>query len=123
MHHYNKEIGYYGETLATEYLLNLGYKLLEKNFKCKLGEIDIICLDKEYIVFIEVKTRYNNHYGSPSESVNIKKQFKIFKTAQYYILKEQLFNSNFRFDVIEVLLNLDNETPFINLLKDAFQIY
>lgn len=123
MYHYNKEIGAYGETLAANYLTDLGYKLLERNYKCKIGEIDIICLDKDYIVFIEVKTRYTNHYGVPSESVNVKKQFKILKTAQNYILKEKLFNSNFRFDVIEVLLNPDNEKPFINLLKDAFQIY
>ena len=123
MHNYNKEIGQYGENLASSYLLNIGYKLLNRNYKCKLGEIDIICLDKKYVVFIEVKTRYNINYGRPSESVNTKKQFKIFKAAQYYIQEKKLFNSYFRFDVVEVFLNSGIEEPMINLFKDAFQIY
>ncbi|MDP4179127.1 MAG: YraN family protein [Bacillota bacterium] len=122
MYNYKKDIGNYGETLAVNYLLSLGYKLIETNYRCKLGEIDIICSDKEYIVFSEVKTRYSNNFGFPSESVNIKKQYKIYKTAQYYILNKKVFNYNYRFDVIEVILNLDEEKPIINLLTNAFQL-
>lgn len=122
MYNYKKDIGSYGETLAVNYLLSLGYKLIETNYRCKLGEIDIICLDKEYIVFSEVKTRYSHNFGFPSESVNIKKQYKIFKTAEYYILNKKLFNYNCRFDVIEVILNLEEEKPIINLLTNAFQL-
>lgn len=122
MHCLNKNIGRYGEDIAERYLKNLGYVILNRNFSCKLGEIDLIGKDKDYICFIEVKTRYNSTYGYPSESVTTKKQFKIYKTAEVYILKNKLFNCNFRFDVVEILLNLNENDPHIRLIKNAFQL-
>ncbi|EJO5348193.1 YraN family protein [Clostridium botulinum] len=123
MHYCNKDIGYFGEDLACEYIKNLGYIILEKNFKCKLGEIDIIAKDKNIIAFIEVKTRYNYIYGSPSESITFKKQNKIYKTAEYYTIKNGIYNKFFfRFDVVEIILNKINNNYSVNLIKDAFQI-
>lgn len=74
------EIGKLGEDLACKYLQNKGYKILERNFEAKQGEIDIIALDKEELVFIEVKTRSNILYGKPAEAVNEIKQNHLIKT-------------------------------------------
>lgn len=117
----NKKIGSYGETIAEDYLKSIGYIILEKNFTCKIGEIDLIAKDKNHISFIEVKTRYGTPYGTPGESITTSKQYKIYKTAQTYILKKKLYKSNFRFDVIEIILNNTN-SPYIKLIKDAFRI-
>ncbi|GAA0722958.1 YraN family protein [Clostridium malenominatum] len=122
MHFSNKKIGILGEELAQKYLVKLGYIILDKNYRCKTGEIDIIGKDGECISFIEVKTRRSNSYGSPGESVNYIKQHKIYKTAQMYILKKKLHKFNFRFDVIEVILKHGSNDFSIKLLKDAFQL-
>lgn len=117
----NKEIGNHGELAAQKYLEGLGYVILEKNFRCKSGEIDIIAKDKAAIAFIEVKSRYNTSFGLPCESVTYKKQLKLYKAAQTYILKRKPHQFFFRFDVVEVLLNTDNDMININLIKNAFQ--
>jgi putative endonuclease len=118
----NKSIGNFGEDLAENYLKQSGYKIIERNFKCKIGELDIIGKDDKYITFIEVKTRYSNLYGSPCESVTVSKQLKIYKTAQCYIMLNQLYKLSFRFDVVEVILNNIDNTHNIRLIKNAFQI-
>ncbi len=117
----NKQIGYYGEQLCENYLISIGYNILCRNFSCKVGEIDIIARDKSFICFIEVKTRYNNIYGVPCESVIGAKEYKIFRVAQYYINKYNLHKNYFRFDVAEVCLNHHNDDCKINIIKDAFQ--
>ena len=99
------ELGKEGENYATEYLKNKGYKILQRNFSCKQGEIDIIAKEKEEYVFIEVKTRQNFHYGSPAESVTGGKQKHIWKATKYYIYLHKLENKYIRFDVIEVYKN------------------
>lgn len=122
MHSFNKDIGSYGEAAAVNYLKKLGYRILDKNFRCRTGEIDIIGKYKNYICFIEVKTRYTLSFGTPSEAVSWSKQKKIYKTAEYYIMYKKLYNCAFRFDVIEVLLNeLDNNYN-INYIENAFQL-
>ena len=119
---FNKDIGEFGEGISESYLKNSGYKILEKNFKCKCGEIDLIASNDGCICFIEVKTRYGTNFGMPSESVIFSKQHKINKTAQVYILRKNINNWNFRFDVIEVILNSDNNEFSVNHIKDAFQV-
>ncbi|NEZ46069.1 YraN family protein [Clostridium niameyense] len=123
MHCFNKDIGYFGEAIASKYLQNSSYIIIEKNFRCKIGEIDIIAKDNDYICFIEVKSRYSTCYGSPCEAVNYYKQKKLYKTAQMYIIKNHLFNKfNFRFDVVEVVFNKNTNKPSIKLIKNAFQL-
>lgn len=119
---FNKDIGAFGENIATDYLKNLGYKILDKNFRSKCGEIDIIASNNGYICFVEVKTRYGINFGLPAESVIYSKQRKIYKTAQVYISFKKITNSNFRFDVIEVTLNGDNNDFLVNHIEDAFQL-
>ncbi len=101
----NYIIGNMGEQEATEYLVKNGYKILDKNFKCSIGEIDIIALDKnKEIVFIEVKTRNNLFYGYPAESVTNKKLQHIYNTAKYYLHIRNLEDSLVRIDAIEVYI-------------------
>lgn len=99
-----QEIGKLGENLATKYLENLGYKIIERNFLCRQGEIDIIAHNKQEIVFIEVKTRTNLHYGKPAEAVTNIKQKHIEKSAKYYLYKNKLEKAYVRIDVIEIYI-------------------
>lgn len=116
----NREIGTLGESLAEKYLLNHQYKILYKNYRTKNGEIDIIATEKEYLVFIEVKTRRNISYGYPREAVNHNKQIKIKEIALDYLRTNRLCKEHIRFDVVEVILNQYFQEKSINLLKNAF---
>ncbi|WP_425449593.1 YraN family protein [Dethiothermospora halolimnae] len=116
----NKRVkGNIGEDIAIEYLEKNGYKIIDRNFSSRFGEIDIIAR-KDYIVaFIEVKTRSSIKYGNPYEFVDKNKQRKIGKTALYYIKINNLINTQFSFDIMEVFLKEQNK---INHIKDAFWI-
>ena len=118
MEKYNKTIGNYGESQAAEFLKNNKYKIIEKNFSCKFGEIDIIAKDKNIVVFVEVKSRSNKKYGTPALAVNYYKRKNIIKAAKYYIMKNKLQNEFCRFDVVEILL--ENDDNNIRLIKNAF---
>ena len=98
------EIGKIGEDLATKYLENLGYTIIERNFVAMQGEIDIIAKDKEELVFIEVKTRTNTLYGKPIDAVNEIKQKHLISTTKYYLYSKHLENEFVRLDVVEVYL-------------------
>lgn len=95
-------MGRAGERKATEFLKKNGFKILTKNYKTPFGEIDIIALDKESIVFIEVKTRTSEVYGAPCEAVDKKKQERYYKSATYYLQKEKKTDNSCRFDVVEI---------------------
>lgn len=99
-----KNVGNVGEDIATKYLEEKGYEIIERNFVCKLGEIDIIAQDKDEIVFIEVKTRKVLSYGKPADSVNEEKQKHIYRAAEYYLLINDKLDDFTRIDVVEVYL-------------------
>ena len=98
------EIGKIGEDLAVKFLENSNFKILERNFECRQGEIDIIALDKNELVFLEVKTRTNIKYGKPAEAVDKTKQKHLTKAVQYYLYSRHLENRFVRIDVIEVYI-------------------
>ena len=111
----NKQKGNAGEQKACEYLKAQGYQILEQNFHCKVGEIDIIAKNGKYLVFVEVKYRKNSSHGSPLEAVNFTKQKKISQTAGYYLMtKHKKENVSVRFDVVSVL------GEEVTLIKNAF---
>lgn len=114
---YTQRVGRFGEDEAEKYLKQKGYKILERNFSCKRGEIDIIALDKNEIVFIEIKARISLKYGLPSEAVTKYKLKHIYKTAEYYLYSRNLQNENTRIDVIEVYIQ--NRQVIINHLKQV----
>ncbi len=99
----NKFTGNLGEKAAIEYLKKKKYKILETNYQNKVGEIDIVAKAKKVLVFVEVKSRTSDYFGLPSEAVGKRKQYKIRRVAQGYILKHRLFDSPVQFDVIEIL--------------------
>lgn len=113
----NIEKGKLGEQIARNYLIQSGYKIIETNYKNKIGEIDIIALDGEILTFIEVKARTSNAYGYPYEAVNYKKQKKIVNISIVYIKQKKLSNIQLRYDIIEVYLTRKDK---INHIKDAF---
>lgn len=96
-----RSIGNLGEKAAAKFLIKNKYKIIQVNYSNKHGEIDIICTDKDYIVFVEVKTRSKNSFTTGYEAVNKKKQYNIFKTAHTY-LNEYPSDKQPRFDIIEV---------------------
>lgn len=100
----NRKFGNIGEDISATYLKQLGYEILERNFSCRQGEIDIIAKDKDEYVFIEVKTRSSLCYGKPREAVDNYKQKHIYKTTKYYLHINNLEKVFVRFDVIEVYL-------------------
>lgn len=112
------QFGKFGEDLAGKYLTKKGYKVIERNFRNRYGEIDIIAHLKNYIVFIEVKTRKNSYYGRPSEAVDYRKQQKIIMLANNYINYKYLHHMQPRFDIIEIIS--DGKQFNVNHLENAF---
>lgn len=102
--HTKKEFGKFGENIAAKYLEENGYKIIARNFYCKVGEIDIIAKYKNEIIFVEVKTRSGEKYGLPSEAVNSAKIRHLYNTSKYFLQKNRMCDEYIRFDVIEVLL-------------------
>lgn len=109
---FNKFKGDFGEDKATKYLKKQKYRIIKRNFKNKLGEIDIIARQKDVMVFVEVKTRTDESFGYAAEAVDLKKQQKIKNVALLYAQKENI--ANMRFDVIEVYLKEDRINHIIN---------
>ena len=114
----NKITGRIGEDFACEYLEKNHYQILERNFVSYQGEIDIIALEDNEIVFIEVKTRTQILCGLPSESVNKSKKKQLYKVAEYYLYANNLLDTKVRFDVIEIYLHGSNSFQ-LNHIKDA----
>jgi putative endonuclease len=113
-----KELGVQGEEIASTYLTRLGYKILKKNYRCPVGEIDVIAQDKKTIVFVEVKTRTSTKFILPYESVNIRKQKKIREVAQWYLQDQNVLDSEVRFDVVSIVIQKNG--PIIEHLREAF---
>ncbi len=91
--------------MAARLLVDNGYKILNRNFYCKSGEIDIIALKDDIVAFVEVKARHSDDFGFPSEFVDSKKQANIRKCAEYYLLKNEYSDKFIRFDVISIQKN------------------
>ncbi len=103
------------EKLAADFLIKHGYKILERNFRCRMGEIDIVAMDGHVLVFIEVKYRSSMKYGGPMPAVNLKKQQTISKVALYYLIVHELnMSTACRFDVVGIIPGR------ITLQKNAF---
>lgn len=101
------KIGLKGEALATKFLIKKNYQIIERNFRCKFGEIDIIAKKDNCYIFIEVKTRTSFKYGRPVEAINYRKIEHILKTVNYYLKVKKKYNYSYRIDAIEVLLTND----------------
>lgn len=114
-----KLIGSKGEDLAVKFLKDKGYKIISRNYKTPIGEIDIIAEDNGILVFVEVKTRTSNLFGYPFEAVGTKKQHKLKNLALLY-LKKNKSERSVRFDVLSISLN--NDKKDIEHIQDAFEV-
>ena len=108
-----------GEDIACDYLKRNGYRIMNRNFKTDIGEIDIVATDEKTVIFVEVKSRTSDGFGVPSEAVNYFKRNKINQVASQYIKKFMLFGVDVRFDVIEVYLS----DKRVNHIESAFDSY
>jgi putative endonuclease len=113
-------LGKKGEDLAVAQLRALKYKIIERNFKCVLGEIDIIAREKDTLVFVEVKTRRTRDFGGPAAAVNARKQRQLSKVALTYLNMKKLGQMPARFDVVAV--ELIPPAPCIEVLRNAFEL-
>lgn len=115
----NIKKGLLGENEAIKYLISQGYRIMDRNYRTRLGEIDIIAIKSKNPVFVEVKARTSANYGYPYEAVNWKKREKIYKSSLIYIKHRKLEDYQIRYDIIEVFLR---EKPKINHIENAFCI-
>jgi putative endonuclease len=114
------DLGKAGEEAAIEFLEGKGFRILQRNFKCALGEIDIIAKDKGTICFIEVKTRAGLNKGLPQEAITRAKQRKLSQVALSFLKSRNLLDSSARFDIVCILYGRD--ATQIELLQDAFEL-
>jgi putative endonuclease len=121
-----KELGAIGEGIVARFLKKRGYRIRERNYRVRLGEIDIIAEQGADLVFIEVKTRSDTIFGSPLESVTISKQRQLSKVALEYISKHNCHNRPARFDVVGVTFEKANSKQLrdarIELVQNAFDL-
>ena len=114
------DLGKIGEALACAYLRRLGYNILSRNYKTKIGEIDIVARDGKVLAFVEVKTRRSDAYGLPEEAINAKKMHKLTLLAELYIKQKRLYQDEARFDIVSILMDSGNGSKSIKLIKNAF---
>ena len=113
-------LGKKGEDFAADFLKKKGYKIKERNYRSPLGEIDIIAISGQTLVFIEVKTRSSARFGLPFEAVNKRKQGQIAKTALYYMAKKKIREHAARIDVVSIISNGDSLKA--ELIENAFDV-
>ena len=116
-------LGERGEKFAARYLRRHGYKILVRRFKSRAGEIDIVCRHKDWLVFVEVKTRKSDQYGAPSEAVTREKQKHMSKVALEYLRLLDNPRIHWRFDIVEVIMQDGACKPDdIRLIQNAFDL-
>lgn len=115
----NMALGARGEDVAVEFLIDAGLEIVERNWRCRYGELDVVATSGDRIVFVEVKTRSGVGYGSPAESVTFAKQRRIRVLAMQWLADSGRSWSRVRFDVVAVLIGRDGE-PSVEHFVDAF---
>ena len=111
------DFGKQGEEIAVKYLMDKGYEILERNWRNRHQEIDIIAKDGKELVIVEVKTRKSNNYGEPDLAVNKQKQRLLIYAANAYLFRNKL-DIDTRFDIISIIVS--NDKPVIDHIEDAF---
>ena len=113
--------GHAGEDYAAAFLSKRGYRIIERNFKNVLGEIDIVADHKGTLCFIEVKTRASDSFGSPFEAITLAKKRKLARVAESYLKFKRMAGRKARFDVVAVVLGQEDRVS-IEIVPDAFEI-
>jgi putative endonuclease len=115
----NKETGTLGEHLAREYLTGRGFSFRQANYRSPHGEIDIICQDKDCLVFVEVKARRGRSFGPPEEAVTLAKKTKLIAAAEHFLQHHAPEAPAWRIDVVAIDLDHDNQLRRIELIENA----
>lgn len=118
---HRQTLGKLGETIASEYLVDHGYTLIERNFKARYGEIDLIVSKNNILVFVEVKTRIGKKYGIPEEAVTSRKIHEVLITSEYYALLHPELPTSHRIDVIAIELFPDKTIQDLRHIENITQ--
>ena len=113
------EVGKWGEEKAAEYLQGKGYRIVARHFTHRIGEIDIVATKDGRIIFVEVKTRTNNRFGAPEESIGWSKQEKLRRTANVYMLQHKLYSTPHQIDSVAVMRDLMKKETAIRHLENV----
>jgi len=113
-------LGRLGEELAKQRLKKLGYRIIETNYRCPLGEIDVVAKDGDVLVFVEIKTRRDRSLGEAKEAVHKRKQGQLSRVALAYLKSNHLLGSKARFDVVAIGVSRGKEE--IEIVKNAFEL-
>jgi putative endonuclease len=114
------ELGKFGEVLALKKIKLLGYKNIIRNYRCPLGEVDLIAKDGDTLAFIEIKTRKGKSIGYAKEAVNAKKRRQLSKVALAYMKSNDCWGVKARFDVVAI--SIERDKPQIEVIKNAFEL-
>jgi putative endonuclease len=117
MSYKRKSLGNAGEQLACDFLVDKGFKILERNYRVSVGEIDILAKDNDVLVIVEVKTKSNDHYGLAQDEVHLRKQTKLIQLAKYLMMENS--DKQIRIDVVAI--NYVDGKPEISYIRDAVQ--
>jgi putative endonuclease len=112
-------LGALGEELAVRHLTAQGFRVIVRNYRCLFGEIDLIALEGEVIVFVEVKTRRSDAAGAPGDSVHSRKRIQIIRSALHYLKRYGRMDASCRFDVVSIVMPAGGEAQ-VELVRDAF---
>jgi putative endonuclease len=115
-----RNLGANGEKAAEEFLRRRHYTIVERNYRCRVGEVDLVALDGDTIVFIEVKTRRGEGFGSPLDAVDPRKQRQVYRAAQQFLVEHRLNDRAARFDVVGVWW--EGGRVVCELVRDAFEV-
>ena len=112
-------LGQAGEELAARYLMEQGYRIVERNYRCAVGELDIVAREGERWAFVEVRTRRGRSHGTPEESITPAKQRKLIEVASTYLQEKGLRDVDWRIDVVAIEHSRDGRPPRVNLIRGA----
>ena len=114
-----RDVGILGEKLAGDFLKKRGYRILETNYRCPEGEIDIVARHKDFLVFVEVRTKTSREFGSPEESITAVKRERLRATAAHYQQSHDNLPASWRIDVVAIELNRDGKPTRMELIENA----
>jgi putative endonuclease len=117
-----RDIGKLGEKLAQKFLKKRGYHIYETNFRCQAGEIDIVARRRDYLVFIEVRTKSNLDFGSPEESITESKKKRLISSSLHYINTHHGLPTSWRIDVVAIEIDDKGKTKRIELIENAITL-
>ena len=112
-----RQTGQQGEAIAAGYFIERGFRILDRNWRCPIGELDIVMEQGDTLIFVEVRTRRGQRYGSPEESITPNKQARLIELAHSYLQQLQPSHQQWRIDILAV--QLDQKPPQINHIENA----